>query len=67
MLLGGAPGVLLGSLFLRHLVTAGSQNVLNAILGVILVGTASWQLAFSLRPVKAGSRYGATGARCLRG
>jgi len=52
MLLGGAPGVLLGSLFLRHLVTAGSQNLLNAILGAILVSTASWQLAFSLRTVK---------------
>jgi uncharacterized membrane protein YfcA len=52
MLLGGAPGVLLGSLFLRHLIGAGSQNLLNAILGAILVSTASWQLAFSLRPTK---------------
>src|ERR1700679_310485 len=41
MLLGGAPGVLLGSLFLQHLVSAGSANTLNAILGVILVSTAS--------------------------
>jgi uncharacterized membrane protein YfcA len=53
MLLGGAPGVLLGSLFLRHLVSAGSQNLLNAILGAILVSTASWQLAYSIRPLKA--------------
>jgi uncharacterized membrane protein YfcA len=52
MLLGGAPGVLLGSLLLRHLISAGSQNLLNAILGAILVSTASWQLAFSLRPTK---------------
>jgi uncharacterized protein len=52
MLLGGAPGVLLGSLFLRHLVTAGSQNLLNAILGAILVSTASWQILFSFRPMK---------------
>ena len=52
MLLGGAPGVLLGSLFLRHLVTAGSQNLLNAILGVILVSTASWQIVYSFRPMK---------------
>ena len=37
MLLGGAPGVLLGSLFLKHLVTAGSQNLLNALLGAILM------------------------------
>lgn len=53
MLLGGAPGVLLGSLLLRHLVTAGSQNLLNAILGAILVSTAAWQIAYSFRPVKA--------------
>ena len=56
MLLGGAPGVLLGSLFLRHLVTAGSQNLLNAILGAILVSTASWQIAYSFRPMKDESR-----------
>src|ERR1035441_3094865 len=52
MLVRGAPGVLVGSLFLRHLIGAGSQNLLNAILGAILVSTASWQLAFSLRPTK---------------
>jgi hypothetical protein len=52
MLLGGAPGVLIGSLLLNHLVTAGSQNLLNALLGAILVGTASWQLLFSFRPMK---------------
>jgi uncharacterized protein len=52
MLLGGAPGVIIGSLFLKHLVTAGSQNLLNAILGAILVATAAWQLLFSFRPMK---------------
>ena len=52
MLLGGAPGVLIGSLFLKHLVTAGSQNVVNAILGVILVTTSSWQILFSFRPMR---------------
>lgn len=52
MLLGGVPGVLVGSLLLRHLVTAGAQNLLNAILGVILVSTAVWQLLFSFRPIK---------------
>ena len=52
MLLGGVPGVLAGSLFLKQLVTAGSQNVLNALLGVILVSTASTQIVFSLRPKK---------------
>jgi len=52
MLLGGAPGVLIGSLFLKHLVTVGSQNSLNALLGAILVITASWQILFSFRPMK---------------
>ncbi|HUA99026.1 MAG TPA: sulfite exporter TauE/SafE family protein [Terracidiphilus sp.] len=52
MLLGGTPGVLIGSLLLRHLVTAGEQNTLNAILGVILVSTASTQIFYSLRPMK---------------
>jgi hypothetical protein len=49
MLLGGVPGVLLGSLFLKHLVNAGSTNLLNAILGAILVTTAIWQILFSFR------------------
>jgi uncharacterized membrane protein YfcA len=52
MLLGGAPGVLIGSLFLHQLVTAGSQNLLNALLGAILISTASWQILFSFRPMK---------------
>ena len=52
MLLGGVPGVLLGSLLLRHLVTEGSANLLNAILGAILIGTASWQIFHSIRPMK---------------
>jgi hypothetical protein len=52
MLLGGVPGVIVGSLFLKHLVHAGSQNLLNAILGLILVTTASWQIFFSFRPMK---------------
>ncbi len=52
MLLGGVPGVLLGALCLRHLATVGSENTLNAILGVILVLTASWQIAYSFRPMR---------------
>ncbi|HEV2132798.1 MAG TPA: sulfite exporter TauE/SafE family protein [Terracidiphilus sp.] len=51
MLLGGVPGVLVGSLLLRHLVVAGLNGVLNAILGAILVGTASWQIFSSFRPM----------------
>jgi uncharacterized membrane protein YfcA len=52
MLLGGAPGVIVGSLFLKHLVNAGSQNLLNALLGGILVTTASWQIVYSFRPMQ---------------
>jgi uncharacterized membrane protein YfcA len=53
MLAGGVPGVIIGSLFLKHLVTVGSQNLLNALLGAILVTTASWQLFFSFREKRA--------------
>ncbi len=52
MLMGGAPGVLLGALLLRHLVTAGAQNTLYAILGAILIGTALWQIVYSFRPLE---------------
>lgn len=52
MLAGGVPGVIIGSLFLKHLVTAGSQNLLNALLGSILVATASWQIFVFFRPLQ---------------
>jgi uncharacterized protein len=52
MLLGGAPGVLIGSLLLSRLATAGAQTLVNALLGAILVGTAGWQLLFSFRPMR---------------
>jgi len=55
MLLGGVPGVLVGSLILKHMITAGSQNLLNAILGAILVSTASWQIFYSFRPMRQNS------------
>src|SRR5271167_2069829 len=53
MLLGGLPGVLLGSLVLRHLDVHGPQLLLNGLLGVVLVFTAIWQIAFSFRPARA--------------
>jgi len=52
MALGGVPGVLIGSLFLKHLVSTGSQNLLNALLGFILVTTAGWQILFSFNKQK---------------
>ena len=50
MLLGGLPGVLIGSLVLKHLDVHGPQLVLNGLLGAVLVFTALWQIAFSFRP-----------------
>ena len=52
MLIGGLPGVLVGSLLLRHLDANGPKQVLNAMLGGVLVVTALWQIVFSFRPVK---------------
>lgn len=52
MLLGGAPGVLVGSLILKHLVSSGSESQMNAILGAILVTTASWQILSFFRPLQ---------------
>ena len=52
MLLGGVPGVLIGSFFLKQLVNDGSQNLLNGILGAILISTAAWQIFFSFRPMR---------------
>jgi uncharacterized membrane protein YfcA len=52
MLLGGIPGVLVGSLFLNHLASAGSKQVMNAILGAVLVLTAVYQIFYSFRPVQ---------------
>jgi uncharacterized membrane protein YfcA len=52
MLLGGVPGVIIGSLFLKHLINAGSQNLLNGILGLILISTAALQIVSLLSPKK---------------
>jgi uncharacterized membrane protein YfcA len=56
MLVGGIPGVVVGSLFLRHLVNAGSQNLMNALLGTILVTTSAWQIFVYFRPMRQSSR-----------
>lgn len=50
MLLGGLPGVLLGSLLLARLVSKGSQHLMNGLLGAVLVLTALYQIFFSFRP-----------------
>ena len=53
MLLGGLPGVLLGSLFLAHLASKNSQRTMNGMLGAVLALTAIYQIIFSFRPVRA--------------
>ena len=57
----------LGSLLLKHLVDAGSANLLNAILGAILVTTASWQIFYSFRRMQDRIGTRAIAARCFRG
>ena len=49
MLLGGVPGVLLGSLVLNHLAGTGSQHIMVGLLGAVLIVTALYQIAFSFR------------------
>ncbi|WP_158941735.1 sulfite exporter TauE/SafE family protein [Granulicella sp. S190] len=53
MLIGGLPGVLIGSLVLRHLDVHGPELLLNGLLGGVLVLTALWQIFFSFRPARA--------------
>jgi len=52
MLCGGIPGVLIGSLLLRRLVTAGANDAINVVLGAILVCTAAYQIFSYFRPVQ---------------
>lgn len=52
MLLGGLPGVLLGSLFLVHLASKHSQHIMNGLLGAVLTLTAIYQIVYSFRPVR---------------
>lgn len=48
MLLGGVPGVFVGSLLLQHLVSSDSRSQLNLLLGFVLVTTALWQVALQI-------------------
>jgi uncharacterized membrane protein YfcA len=52
MLVGGVPGVLVGSFLLHRFVDSGAKQLVNGALGVVLVSTALWQIFFSFRPVK---------------
>ena len=49
MLLGGVPGVILGSLLLVRLAGDTSRHLTNTLLGAVLVLTALYQIGFSFR------------------
>ena len=49
MLAGGVPGVLIGSLLLKHFVDQGAERGVEGALGLILVFTATYQIIFSFR------------------
>jgi uncharacterized membrane protein YfcA len=51
MLLGGLPGVILGSLAFRSAAIHGRQSLLYGALGLIIVFTSSWHLYRHFRPV----------------
>jgi uncharacterized membrane protein YfcA len=53
MLLGGLPGVVLGSLLFHHFAAAGNNAVLYAVLGVIIITTSVWHLYRHFRPFTA--------------
>jgi len=50
MLLGGLPGVILGSLFFRHVALHGPKSLLYIVLGSIIIFSSGWQLLRHFRP-----------------
>jgi uncharacterized membrane protein YfcA len=50
MLLGGLPGVVVGSLLFRHVALHGPRSVLTFVLGAIILFTSGWQLLRYFRP-----------------
>ncbi len=50
MLLGGIPGVVLGSLFFGHVAQHGPKALLNIVLGSIIIFSSGWQIFFQFRP-----------------
>ena len=53
MLIGGIPGVVLGSLLFRHFAALGNHAVLYAVLGAIIVTSSAWHLYRYFRPFTA--------------
>src|SRR5260370_38667264 len=50
MLLGGLPGVVLGSILFKHVATHGPKTALYFVLGAIIVFTSGWHLFRHFRP-----------------
>ncbi len=50
MLLGGVPGVIVGSLFFRHVAQYGPKSLLYIVLGAIIIFSSGWQLFRHFRP-----------------
>src|SRR6201996_8831302 len=50
MLLGGIPGVILGSLFFHHVAAYGPKSLLYIVLGSIIIFSSAWQLFRHFRP-----------------
>jgi uncharacterized protein len=50
MLLGGVPGVIVGSLFFRHVAQHGPKSLLFVVLGAIIIFTSGWQIIRHFRP-----------------
>jgi uncharacterized membrane protein YfcA len=50
MLLGGVPGVIVGSLLFRHVALHGPKSLLYVVLGAIIIFTSGWQIIRHFRP-----------------
>ena len=50
MLLGGVPGVVVGSLLFRHVALHGPKALLYVVLGAIIIFTSGWQIFRHFRP-----------------
>jgi uncharacterized membrane protein YfcA len=50
MVLGGVPGVIIGSLFFRHVALHGPKSLLYIVLGTIIIFSSAWQLFRHFRP-----------------
>lgn len=55
MLIGGIPGVILGSLLFRHYASLGEHGLLYAVLGAIIVTSSVWHLYRHFRPFTPGA------------